>query len=82
MPTTCWNSVPPRETNILSMRNSSILITCSSNPKNIFLCVFCTLNSSWNIPVWCIQHTCFSAYCFLDMRVLPFWILSEKHVEL
>ena len=30
MPTTCWNSVPPKETNMLSMRNSSILITCSS----------------------------------------------------
>jgi hypothetical protein len=25
MPTTCWNSVPPKETNMLSMRNSSIL---------------------------------------------------------
>jgi hypothetical protein len=31
MPTTCWNSVPPKETNMLSMRNSSILITCSSS---------------------------------------------------
>ena len=30
MPMTCWNSVPPKETNMLSMRNSSILITCSS----------------------------------------------------
>jgi hypothetical protein len=30
MPTTCWNSFPPKETNMLSMRNSSILITCSS----------------------------------------------------
>ena len=30
MPSTCWNSVPPKETNVLSMRNSSILITCSS----------------------------------------------------
>jgi hypothetical protein len=30
MPTICWNSVPPKETNMLSMRNSSILITCSS----------------------------------------------------
>ena len=30
MPTTCWNSIPPKETNMLSMRNSSILITCSS----------------------------------------------------
>ena len=29
MPTTCWNSAPPKETNMLSMRNSSILITCS-----------------------------------------------------
>jgi hypothetical protein len=25
MPTTCWNSIPPKETNMLSMRNSSIL---------------------------------------------------------
>jgi hypothetical protein len=25
MPTTCWNSVPPKEANMLSMRNSSIL---------------------------------------------------------
>ena len=31
MPTTCWSSVPPKETNMLSMRNSSILITCSSD---------------------------------------------------
>jgi hypothetical protein len=30
MPTTCWNNVPPKETNMLSMRNSNILITCSS----------------------------------------------------
>jgi hypothetical protein len=30
MPTTGLNSVPPKETNMLSMRNSSILITCSS----------------------------------------------------
>jgi hypothetical protein len=30
MPTTCWSSIPPKETNMLSMRNSSILITCSS----------------------------------------------------
>ena len=30
MSTTCWNSIPPKETNMLSMRNSSILITCSS----------------------------------------------------
>jgi hypothetical protein len=30
MPTTCGNSIPPKETNMLSMRNSSILITCSS----------------------------------------------------
>jgi hypothetical protein len=29
IPTTCWNSVPPKETNMLPMRNSSILITCS-----------------------------------------------------
>jgi hypothetical protein len=29
MPTTFWNSVPPKETTMLSMRNSSILITCS-----------------------------------------------------
>jgi hypothetical protein len=34
MPTTCRNSAPPKETNMLSMRNSSILITCSSNKKN------------------------------------------------
>ena len=30
MQTTCWNCDPPKETNMLSMRNSSILITCSS----------------------------------------------------
>jgi hypothetical protein len=30
MPTTCCNSIPTKETNMLSMRNSSILITCSS----------------------------------------------------
>jgi hypothetical protein len=30
MPTICWNSVLPKETNMLSMRNSSILITCCS----------------------------------------------------
>jgi hypothetical protein len=30
MPTTCWNSVLPKETNMISMRNSCILITCSS----------------------------------------------------
>jgi hypothetical protein len=30
MPTTCWNSFTPKEINMLSMRNSSIPITCSS----------------------------------------------------
>ena len=30
MPTTCWNRAPPKETNMLSMRNFSILIICSS----------------------------------------------------
>ena len=30
MPMTCWNSIPPKETSMLLMRNSSILITCSS----------------------------------------------------
>jgi hypothetical protein len=32
MPTSCWNSVPPKETNMLSMRNSSILITIPASP--------------------------------------------------
>jgi hypothetical protein len=34
MPTTSRNSAPPKETNMLSMRNSNILITCSSNKRN------------------------------------------------
>ena len=38
MPTTCWNSVPPKETNMLSMRNSSIMF---------YLFEFC-LKIMWN----------------------------------
>jgi hypothetical protein len=40
MPTTCWNSVPSKETNMLWMRNSSILITCSSSSM-LYLFEFC-----------------------------------------
>jgi hypothetical protein len=42
MPTTCWNSVPPKETNMLSMRNSSIndLKNQHTSPKVCILLSF------------------------------------------
>jgi hypothetical protein len=45
MPTTCWNSVPPKETNMLSMRN---LHNCLCKPRNIREASRCS--SSYSYP--------------------------------
>jgi hypothetical protein len=44
MPTTCWNSVPPKETNMLSMRNSfTVYYKCESCRGEVWMVILLTV---------------------------------------
>ena len=43
MPTTCWNSVPPKETNMLSMRNSFTVYYKCESCRELWMVILLTL---------------------------------------